>query len=112
MITEYYITADDKYLALKENGVAVVLVHDSSMVWTPPHSANLRDWINRKNWSVSILNEAEYGTYHAICDLEQIHITDFTEWMNRYDGNSNTNRKAESPRNPIRKLWKSIQNFR
>jgi hypothetical protein len=104
-------TADEKYIALSESGSAVVLIHDSTCVWYPPHSQNLFTWLNYPNRSSTVLTEAEYGTYHAICNLEQIHITKFSEWANRYDGNSNTNRKEESPRNPIRKLWKSIQNF-
>ena len=110
MIVEY--TTDDRYLALKENDEAVVLVRDSALVWTPPHSANLRDWLNKKNRSMSILNKAEFGTYHAICDLEQIYIIEFTEWMKKHDSNSDTRCKHPSSRNPIRKLWKSIQNFR
>ena len=104
-------TSDAKYIALSENGSAVVLIHDSTCVWHPPHSQNLFRWLNYPNRSSKKLNKAEYDTYHAICDLEQVHITKFTEWMNRYDGNSNANSKTSGSRNPIRKLWKSIQNF-
>jgi hypothetical protein len=110
MIVEY--TTDDRYLALKENGEAVVLVHDSRLVWTPPHSTNMRRWLNQKNRSMSILNKAEYGTYHAICDLEQIHIIEFTEWATKHDSNSDMACEEQDSRNPIRKLWKSIQNIR
>lgn len=105
-------TTDDKYLALKENGEAVVLVYDSTVVYTSPHSTNLLNWLNEKNRSSTILNKAEYDTYHAICDLEQIHIIEFTEWAKRYDSNSNTNSRTTGSTNPIRKRWKSIQNFR
>lgn len=105
-------TSDASYFALIENGEAVVLVRDSVLVWHDPDSENIGRWLIPENRSISILNEAEYGTYHAICDLEQIHISKFTEWAIRYDGNSNTNRKKPDSRNPIRKLWKSIQNFR
>ncbi len=105
-------TTDAKYIALSENGNAVVLMHDSTCVWYPPHSQNLFKWLNYSNRSSKVLNKAEFDTYYAICDLEKIHITRFTEWANRYDGNSNTRCKEADSRNPIRKLWKSIQNLR
>ena len=110
MIVEF--TSDDRYLALRENGEAVVLVHDSTVIYHDPHSANLRRWLAPSNRGFLMLNKAEYDTYHAICDLEQIHIIEFTKWMKRYDNrNSNTRSPTEGSRNPIQKLWKSIQNI-
>ena len=107
-------TMDDMYFALTENGEAVVLVHDSTVIWHTPHSENIGIWLNdqKKNRTMSILNKAEFGTYHVICDLEQINIIEFTEWMKKHDSNSDTKCKHPNPRNPIRKLWKSIQDFR
>jgi hypothetical protein len=86
---EYYvqsIKALDYYMVLRDDEDAVVLVKAKFMCFHK-ETHMVTEWLDKEDSgrSVEDINEAEYGTYHAICDLPQIHITEFARWKRKYE---------------------------